>query len=228
MYKHYSFDLWSTLIKSNPNFKTARAEYFWKHFNRNNKSKTEVEEIIRDIDKMCDYSNQMVGSQIDGIEMYAMVLFKLGYPIDNLSARDIVSIYLNVENIFTANPPIPYDADTIPVLRKIKASGATLSILSNTSFVKGISMQKYIANSDFAELFIFQIYSDQVGSSKPDEGIFSAMTQHLHRHRMLNPVKHNEIIHIGDNEYADIAGAKKAGLASMRINHNGKTIKDVI
>ena len=37
-YKHYSFDLWLTLIKSNPTFKKERALFFHKHLNAAGKS----------------------------------------------------------------------------------------------------------------------------------------------------------------------------------------------
>ena len=33
MHEHYSFDLWLTLIKSNPLFKPARIEYFFENYN---------------------------------------------------------------------------------------------------------------------------------------------------------------------------------------------------
>jgi len=32
-YRHYSFDLWLTLIKSNPGFKAERAHYFFENYN---------------------------------------------------------------------------------------------------------------------------------------------------------------------------------------------------
>jgi putative hydrolase of the HAD superfamily len=42
-YKHYSFDLWLTLIKSNPIFKKERALFFHQHLNAAKKSIEEVE-----------------------------------------------------------------------------------------------------------------------------------------------------------------------------------------
>lgn len=37
-FKHYSFDLWLTLIKSNPEFKLKRTIFFYDKFNRLKKS----------------------------------------------------------------------------------------------------------------------------------------------------------------------------------------------
>lgn len=227
MYKHYSFDLWSTLIKSNPQFKLERAKHFHAHFNRDKKSLEEVQAVITEIDKMADYSNQLVGSNIDGLEMYAMVLFRLGYPMTDLSVRDILSIYLQLDNLFTKYHPEPYSTDTIPTLRRLVDSGKTLSILSNTAFIKGVSLRRYLESAGISSLFKFQMYSDEIGASKPDEELFSQMVRTVHQYRISNPVNANEIIHIGDNEYADIRGAKKVGIGSFLINSNDKTIKDI-
>jgi putative hydrolase of the HAD superfamily len=42
MYQHYSFDLWLTLIKSNPYFKIERTKIFHRDFNPAGKSIDDV------------------------------------------------------------------------------------------------------------------------------------------------------------------------------------------
>jgi FMN phosphatase YigB (HAD superfamily) len=45
--------------------------------------------------------------------------------------------------------------------------------------------------------------------------------------RMNRPIPVSTILHVGDNEYADIEGAKQAGIPCFKINSNEKTIKDI-
>src|SRR5215208_6030429 len=129
MYKHYSFDLWGTLIKSNPKYKKARVDFFHQKFNPRKLSEGNVAVIIRNVELMCDYSNELTGRNIDALEMISMILFLLEYDKTNHSARDIESIYYQLENIFITHPPEPYSPDTIPVLRYLKNQGCTLSVL---------------------------------------------------------------------------------------------------
>ena len=76
-YKHYSFDLWLTLIKSNPNFKKERALFFHKNFNSKKKNIEEIEKIFRQVDIICNSINEKTGKNIDADEMY---LYRF-YPV---------------------------------------------------------------------------------------------------------------------------------------------------
>lgn len=64
-YRHYSFDLWLTLIRSNPAFKQKRTEYFHQNFNYSHKSIDEVALAFRQIDIMCNTINEKTGKNID-------------------------------------------------------------------------------------------------------------------------------------------------------------------
>lgn len=228
-YKHYSFDLWLTLIKSNPLFKEMRAQYFFEHFNRQGMSIEEVGSIIKGVDKMCNSVNEKVGYNIDAFEMYTMVLHHLEYDFKNFQFRDIHSIYHNVEQIYFKYPPEFYDNDTKRVLEELKFNQrATLSILSNTGFIKSHTLKQFLVKTGLGRYFDFQIYSDEVGLSKPNEQLFRHMTNAVHAMRQHHPVIDSEIIHIGDNPLADIQGAEKAGIDSFLINSNDKTIKDIL
>lgn len=226
-YKHYSFDLWLTLIKSNPEFKLKRAEYFHQHFNRDNKSVSEIQAIIKDIDDMCNSVNEKVGYNIDAFEMYAMILHRLNYDFKHFQFRDLHSIYHSIEQIFFQYAPHSFDINTREVLGHLKRSGATVSILSNTGFIKGITLKKLLQEK-FHGLIDFQIYSDEVGMSKPSAHLFRNMINLVHAMRAHHPVLDSDIIHVGDNPIADIQGATLAGIDSLLINSNGITIKNLI
>ncbi len=227
IYKHYSFDLWQTLIKSNPDFKLKRAEYFFKHFNRKNRTIEEVQSIIRDIDIMCNVTNEVVGANIHAFEMYVMVLHKLEYDLSILSARDVQSIYHIVDKMFNDNPPVVYDSNTISVLKKLKSQGATLNILSNTAFIHGNTLKKFI-DSNFKDIFLFQLYSDETGTSKPNVRMFTAMINMVFGFRISDPITLQDILHVGDNLKADILGADAMKIDSFQINSNDKSIIHLI
>lgn len=227
-YKHYSFDFWQTLYKSNPAFKEERAQYFHDHFNRENKTVDEIKKIFSEIDNMCNVVNEKVGFNIDGFEMYAMVLHRLNYDMSMLGLRDLHAVCHMMDQVFEKNLPTTFDDDTIPVLKELKRRGCTLSILSNTGFVKGYNLKKALIASGIDHLFDFQFYSDEHGVSKPNEFFFRHMLNKVHAIRMHHPILDHEIVHVGDNVQADIKGAKIIGIDSILINRGEKTIKDVL
>lgn len=227
-YKHYSFDLWQTLFRSNPAFKEERAKYFHDHFNRDKKSVDEIKKIFSDVDNMCNLVNEKIGFNIDGYEMYAMVLYRLNYDMTILQLRDLNSIYHMMNQLFKDHLPTAFDDDTITVLKELRRKGCTLSILSNTGFVKGYILKDALKSLGMNDFFDFQFYSDELGMSKPSQILFRHMLNRIHSMRIHNPITDREIVHIGDNVLADIEGAKQVGIDAILINRGEKTIKDVL
>ncbi len=228
MIKHFSFDLWYTLIKSNPNFKKERAKYFHKHFNSKNKSLLEVENSFRKIDLMCNAINEKTGGNIDAEEMYLMVLYELNKDDEIFELLDLKQLYNYLENLFFKYSPQIFDDHTLASLDGIKERpGTTLSILSNTAFIKGQTLRQLLDNLNISQYFDFQIYSDENKVSKPNKEIYNLLingAKHLHT---ASTIGINEIIHIGDNFNADIKGAKLCGIKSLQINSNGKGIQEI-
>lgn len=224
---HYSFDIWLTLIKSNPEFKKQRTIEFHRRFNPTNKTVEEVDAIIRSVDKMCDTTNEKVSGCIHAFQMISFILVRLEFPIEKMGLRDIHAIYHQMESLFFAFQPTLYDDNTKRVLSELKSNGATLSTLSNTGFIACETMKKLLLKLGIYDMFIFQLYSDHMGVSKPDRAAFMQMidlakTSRLHS----NPC--TRIIHVGDNPDADIKGAIEAGIEAFQINTNDKTIKDLL
>lgn len=233
-YKHYSFDLWLTLIKSDPKFKQERDKYFYIHFNRGVQfSQEEVSAIIRDVDITCNAVNEIAGGSISPLEMYAMILRKLNYPTENLKETDLFAIYHKIEALFLKYPPQPYCKDTFPTLLKLREKGATLSLLSNTGFITGDTIDKmfdqhfpiHVPGMSVKHIFSFRLYSDRFQCSKPSRRFFNLMTEVCERN---HAVSEKHILHVGDNPIADGEGAKRAGLAHYIINSNNQKIKDLL
>lgn len=227
-YKHYSFDLWLTLIKSNPAFKLERTRYFHENFNTANKSIDEIAAIFRQVDLMVNSINEKTGKNIDAEEMYLIVISKINNYSTEFSAIDIEGLYHTMEELLLNNMPVLYCVECIDVLYKLRESGkSTTSLLSNTGFIKGKTLRKILNHLQLDQLLDFQLYSDEVRMSKPNPRFFQLMLDTIKQTRHLDLDLH-DIIHVGDNPLADVKGAEAIGIKSMLINSNHLTISALI
>ena len=172
-YKHYSFDLWLTLIRSNPLFKQRRSSYFHEHFNIAGKPVEEVESVFRFVDVMCTAMNEKTGKNIRAEEMYLMVISIINdnrFPLVNV---DLDALFSAMDELIFEHLPTLYCERTAETLAQIAGlPGSTMNILSNTGFVQGPTLRKVLKQLEIDIYFDFQIYSDEVGVSKPGKAIF--------------------------------------------------------
>jgi len=225
-YKHYSFDLWLTLIKSNPNFKEKRTLFFYENYNFYKKTLTEVGTIFRKVDLMCNAINEKTGKNIDSSEMYLMVISIINDYTIAFDDIDLDHIACKMENLLFEYMPLIYCSETKAVLEYLKATkGNTLSILSNTGFIPGKLLRNVLKHICIDMYFDFQIYSDEVGLSKPNKDIFKLMVNKITENRQILL---SEIVHIGDNVRADVIGANSLGIHSILINSNNNSITSII
>lgn len=223
-YKHYSFDLWLTLIKSNPLFKKHRSQFFHKHFNRLFVPLQEVEHIFRQVDIMVNTINERTGKNIDADEMYLMVISQMNNNQINLHDIDTDNLYQQMESLLFEHLPVVYCNNTADVLSNLKAQGATTNILSNTGFIKGTTLRKVLQQLGLYNYFDFQIYSDEAGMSKPNPALFKLM---IDQAMMLSAAEPGDIVHIGDNPKADMEGALGVGINGILINSNQQSITNL-
>jgi putative hydrolase of the HAD superfamily len=224
-YQHYSFDLWLTLIKSNPEFKIQRTKIFHRDFNPSNKSIDEVARIFRQVDLMCNAVNENTGKNIDSDEMYLMVISLINDNRLNIKDIDTGKLYKDMETLLFNYLPVPYSPVTIEVLDHLKnKSGGTFSLISNTGFIKGLTLKKVLTELKIDQYFDFQLYSDEAGMSKPNPAFFELMLQNIKRVNHPKQINLNNIIHVGDNPVTDVEGANAAGIKSMLINSNNQDI----
>jgi putative hydrolase of the HAD superfamily len=228
VYKHYSFDLWLTLIKSNPLFKQERTKYFHAKFNKKHKTVEEVALIFRQVDLMVNAINEKTGKNIDADEMYIMVISIINDFSVDFTNINLNLLYDDMENLLLKYLPILYDKGSLKVLDFLKNTNhSTLNILSNTGFVSGITLRKVLKVLEIDQFLDFQLYSDEVRLSKPNQKFFELMLDSIDRvkHPVLNL---NEVIHIGDNPIADVQGAKAIGINSLLINSNNLSISTLL
>ncbi|RVU00114.1 HAD family hydrolase [Mucilaginibacter limnophilus] len=225
---HYSFDLWLTLIRSNPVFKQERALYFYNNLNFNKKPLDEVVKIFRQVDLMCNHINEKTGKNIDADEMYLMVISMINDSADVVFNIDTDALYAEMEHLLFKNMPVLFCDQTIEVLLHLKQyTAATTNILSNTGFIKGETLRKVLQHIGIDQFIDFQLYSDETGISKPNPNFFKLMINEVQKLYDDN-INLQSIVHIGDNPIADLAGAEGAGIKGILINSNNKSIFTII
>jgi putative hydrolase of the HAD superfamily len=226
-YKHYSFDLWLTLIKSNPGFKLERTKIFHKLYNPLAKSIDEVALIFRQVDLMCNSINEKTGKNIDSDEMYLMVIKMLSDYKSDFSNIDTDLIYKDMEQLLFKHMPIIYADETIDTLLHLKEQrGCTISLLSNTGFIKGVTLRTILEELGLYDLFDFQIYSDEEGLSKPNSKLFDLMLGKIFQ--LNDAYTLQDVLHVGDNFIADIQGAENVGIQGFLINSNSISINKLL
>ncbi|WP_288434655.1 HAD family hydrolase [uncultured Chryseobacterium sp.] len=211
---HFSFDLWLTLIKSHPEFKAKRVGLFSSFFNVD-KPIEQVAKTVKYYDDLCNTINEVTGGNIDTFEMYLMILNALDVDIKLLNKEKLNEFYTKSEDLFLEYRPVVIFENIHGFFEDIKNQGKTINILSNTGFIKGKTMRKFLIHENLDQYIDFHIYSDEINCSKPNPLIFQEVKNKIKD----QDVPLNKILHIGDNPVADYQGAKKFGFSAYLLKH---------
>ncbi|MGV4413185.1 HAD family hydrolase [Chryseobacterium sp. T1] len=207
-YDHFSFDLWMTIIKSNPRFKPYRVILF-KNFFEINKEIEVINDTIKYYDHLFNEITQITGKHFHREEAFLMILDALGVDIESNNKSELQAFFTESDSLFLDNLPEIIWPNVFGVLETIKNEGKTANILSNTAFIHGDILRVALGKIGLADYFSFMIFSDEVGVSKPNKEIFNILLEKI---KDMGDVAKNKIVHIGDNRKADIIGALEYGI----------------
>ncbi|WP_394665738.1 HAD family hydrolase [uncultured Chryseobacterium sp.] len=208
-HSHFSFDLWLTLIKSHPEFKAKRVELFSSFFDVK-KTIDEVAKVVKYYDDLCNSINEVIGGNVDTFEIYLLILNALEVDVKQLNKDRLNQFYQKSEDLFLEYKPVVIFENLHQFFDEIKNQGKTINILSNTGFIKGKTMRKFLISENLDQYIDFHIYSDEMNCSKPDPKIFQEVKNLLPNQDL--DVK--QVLHIGDNPVADYKGAKDFGFSA--------------
>ncbi|AZA61132.1 HAD family hydrolase [Chryseobacterium indoltheticum] len=211
---HFSFDLWLTLIKSHPEFKTKRVELFSSFFNVD-KPIEEVAKAVKYYDDLCNTINEVIGGNVDTFEIYLLILNSLNVDIKQLNQDNFKEFYQKSEDLFLEYKPVVIFNELHNFFDEIKNQGKTINILSNTGFIKGKTMRKFLINENLDQYIDFHIYSDEIKCSKPNPLVFQEVKNQIRNQEL----QMDQILHIGDNPIADYKGAKDFGFSAHLLKH---------
>ena len=206
-YSHFSFDLWLTLIRSNPEFKNKRNLLF-KDFFEIDSSIERVSEVVRYYDVLCNNINEKTGLNLSTYEIYYLILNALEVDLSLNDVNRLGEFYQETETLFFNYKPELIFPHIKLQFEEIVNEGKSINILSNTGFIKGKSLRKIISYYELDSSIDFQIYSDEVGFSKPNNEMFQLVFDQVNE---LRKTEKKEILHIGDNSIADYDGAVNFG-----------------
>jgi putative hydrolase of the HAD superfamily len=201
-----SLDIWQTIIAPNPAFKEIQAQLFAQFF--------ELEEIsllrnslqILDTEAYQLADNQ--GIDLNFEQRIALLAQKLQAE-RSLSATRVADLYDNMAEAFLANPPFLLENTLLETLQGMQNKGIVLVLLSNTGFVKGITMRQFLQKSGIWAYMQAAVFSNEVGHAKPDARIFAQIL------RLSKAQLPEQVCHIGDNYIADYQGAKNMGMQAI-------------
>jgi putative hydrolase of the HAD superfamily len=218
--RHVSFDLWLTLIKSNPVFKQKRDELLKTYFQIPHPIEV-ISAKVRMWDLRFNAINEASGKNIDSDELVLLILAELDCDLRNITPGVLEEYYTVMEELFFRFHPVLYEEKLIGYLQQLCDKGITLSLLSNTGFIKGSTLTKLLELLEIGPLLKFQIYSDEVHFSKPAKEMYQLVVDHI---KSFKSIETSSILHIGDNQNADFYGAKKQGMQSALVNSNNVSL----
>lgn len=206
-YHHLSFDLWLTLIKSHPEFKQKRNLLF-KDFFEIEQGIEKVNEVVRHYDVLCNNINENTGLNLDTYEIYYLILGGLGVDLSKYGIDKLSEFYNHTEELFLNYKPVLIYPDVQKMFVEVTNKGKSINVLSNTGFIKGKTLRKLMDYYGLADYLKFQIYSDEVGFSKPNKEIYQLVFDEISKYKKIEK---KDLLHVGDNAIADYNGALKFG-----------------
>lgn len=90
---------------------------------------------------------------------------------------------------------------TLPLLKQV---GYSMAVVSN----RDKPFQTLLDSHNLSEFFTYALAAGEVDSYKPEPGVFVHALKHMN-------VTAPETVYVGDNYYADIVGARRAGLQAV-------------
>jgi putative hydrolase of the HAD superfamily len=218
--RHVSFDLWLTLIKSNPLFKQKRDELL-KDFFQIPHSVEVISAKIRMWDLRFNAINEISGKNIDCDEMVLLIMADLDCDLKKINSEKLNEYYNTMEKLFFEFHPLLYEKNLLDYLKQLADKNITMSVLSNTGFIKGSTLKKLLDVLNISPYLKFQIYSDEIYCSKPSKKAYEHVMENI---KIVNTINISSILHIGDNHNADYLGATNFGLQGALINSNNVSL----
>ncbi|MBN1971852.1 MAG: HAD family hydrolase [Candidatus Delongbacteria bacterium] len=136
-------------------------------------------------------------------EMFTNTFIRLGIePSPELLAKQI-KFY---EELILSEEIEPIDG--VESILKYLSKKYKLVIISDTGFEPGNILREILTKFNFLRYFSGFVFSNEVGSSKPNENMFKKALSYTGS-------KFSESIHIGDRENKDIEGALNCGMKAI-------------
>jgi putative hydrolase of the HAD superfamily len=201
-----SFDVWGTLLQGNPVFKARR--------------ETLVAEAFGTDPAATASAMTAAGDDLDAATLRTGRHFGCADRLDRTAAllgvaplADTAPVEAELGAALRRDPPGLTEPDLPDTLAGLRADGLRLAVTSNTGFLTGAQMRPVLAGLGL--LVDHGVFSDEVGHAKPGPEIFGHLAG-------VAGLQSTEILHVGDNEHADVRGALAAGMHALWYRPHGE------
>ncbi len=209
--KAISFDFWQTLFTESPgafkNYQARRCRLLKESLHRQGTQCSEEQIDLATIAEAeahhriwtQEHRTLSAGERVERI----LTLLKAKLAADEM--RRVVNDY---EEGILEEPPVLIDG-VREIIEAVSRQGFRLGIISDVGYSPGRVLKRVLRDAGIYDAFTSLVFSDEAGQSKPHRKVFRQTAQAL-------AAAPPEIIHIGDLEHTDIAGAKAAGFYAIR------------
>ena len=204
-----TFDFWNTLFRVTPVMpgRLLQASAFLREHG-SELGEAEVAEHFAVAQRLND-ERWRAGEQFGGIGVARHLIDAILGPAAD---RQLVAL-LNERFQAPAQPgcpPVPAPG-VGAALARLATAGCRLGIVSDTGFLSGVSLRRLLEQAGLAVHFEpgALAFSDEVGVPKPNPRMFARALAGLE-------VEPGAAAHVGDLRFTDVAGARAAGLRSIR------------
>lgn len=198
-------DFWNTIAVPNPEFAKARRILL---ADISGKSVEEVQqsylEVKRQSDLLAECSSHTAESSID-VTRRLLSRIKPNYAL-----HEVVELHSKLQNLFFFYAPKI-------VLASYEVSSCSWNITSNTNFICGESIRRLLHSHGLYPKFC--LFSDELHIAKPSRQMFGMIE--------AKTLRTMNIVHIGDHEIQDVAGAKAAGFRTIHLKDQ-LTLNEII
>lgn len=206
-----SFDVWKTLVRSNPKYKPERDRLLTRLLNLGDEEVERVSAAVRSADIESDALTDETGVQYGPEERLVSSLGKLSI---NPSDHNIQKYIEEIQQLFLEYPLIPNEDDLGISLEYMRREYNGLYVLSNTGFIDGAYMRKALIDIGLMQFMEGAFFSNEEGIAKPSVNFFDLVI----RKSGVDPCR---IVHVGDNIQADYYGALGAGMQALLLSEKG-------
>ena len=168
-----------------------------------------VDETYNKYDFLFNRINEITGGNLDCYEMWLVFLSEINVDIKNVDVQLLQEFIDETEKLFFAYNPTLIDNNTPQLFEQLVNEGHTLSLLCNTAFTKSNFLRKLLEHLGVAKYLSFQLYSDEMGYSKPNIKVYEQLFSEANKLKLLAKT---DILHVGDNPIADLGGANNFGI----------------
>ena len=167
--KHLSFDFWNTIAFSNPDFKRNRATII-KKLSNNTLDEDKINQVFIQIGSEYNFEMENLDCVVEPFILYKRALDALGIGTE----IDIIPLLSEIDDLFLKFPPQISD-EFLTFYNSPSCNNITKSITSNTAFVSGHIIKRFIENSVIGTSLDFYLFSDIIFTSKPSPKIFEKL-----------------------------------------------------